>query len=62
MRSLFLALVYLGLGERAEALDWLERAYEERDISMAWLNVDPTCDVVRSEPRFIALLEHVGLE
>jgi TolB-like protein/Flp pilus assembly protein TadD len=62
VRSFYVALVRIGLGEQDEALDWLEKAYQERDISMAWMNVDPTFDALRSKPRFQALLERIGLE
>jgi adenylate cyclase len=62
VRAFFFGLVRVGLGEVDEALDWLEKAYEERDISMAWLKQDPTFDSLRSEPRFIALLRKIGVE
>jgi tetratricopeptide (TPR) repeat protein len=61
VRSLYFALVHFGLGERDEALDWLEKAYEERDVWMAWLNIDGTFDSLRSEPRFEALIKKVGV-
>jgi serine/threonine-protein kinase len=52
--------VHIGLGDLDEALDWLEKAYEERDTYMVHLNIDPTFDCLRSHPRFIALLKKVG--
>jgi adenylate cyclase len=61
LRSVYFALVYAGLGERDEALDWLEKAYEERDIWMTWLKRDPTFDSLRSEPRFKALIKKIGV-
>jgi len=60
--SLHFAYVHLGLGETGEALDWLERAYDEQDMSMAFLKLDAKLDPLRTEPRFIAILEKVGLE
>jgi TolB-like protein/Flp pilus assembly protein TadD len=60
VRSLCFALVHIGLGDLDEALDWLEKAYEERDTYMVHLNIDPTFDCLRSHPRFIALLKKVG--
>jgi hypothetical protein len=47
---------YAGLGEHAQALDWLERAYRERSLWMAWLRVAPTMNSLRGEPRFQALM------
>ena len=52
-----LAQIYAGLGDRAQALDWLERAYREHSLWMAWLKVDPLLVPLRAESRFKALLE-----
>jgi serine/threonine-protein kinase len=54
--------IYLGLGEKQNALDWLERSYEDQE-SLCWLlKVDRIYDSVRNEPRFQAILKKVGLE
>ena len=52
------ASVYLGLGEKAKALDWIEKAYEDRD-PMLWWNTDRLYDSVRNEPRFQAIMQKV---
>ena len=49
-------------GEIPAALDWLERAYAERDGSMVFLKVHPRLDVLRGEPRFRALLAAMRLD
>jgi len=49
------------LGEKQQALDWLEKAYEDRNWWMPWLKVEPRLDPLRSDPRFVALLRRVGL-
>ena len=54
------AMVYLGLGEKGLALDWLDMACEGRECYMAYLVSDPTMDPLRNEPRFQALLKKVG--
>src|SRR5436305_3078106 len=53
------AAVYLGLGEKAKALDWLEKAYEDRDPIFWWIDGDQLYDNVRNEPRFQALVQKV---
>jgi len=49
------ALVDLGLGERARALDALERAKRERSGWMVYVDVDPRLDPLRGEERFQSL-------
>ena len=55
------ALVYAGLGDRDRALDWLDKAYAERSDYMAYLTLEPMLDGLRSDRRFAALVERVGL-
>ena len=56
-----IAYVHIGLGETDRAFEWLEKAFEARDWQMALLNVEPLFDAVRSDPRFAALVDRVGL-
>ena len=56
-----MAIVYLALGEKQQALDWLEKAYEDRNWWMPWLKVEPRFDPLRADPRFVDLLRRVGL-
>jgi hypothetical protein len=53
-------MVYGGLGEKEQALDWLEKAYEYHDLILPGLKHDPTWGLLRSEPRFIELLRKAG--
>jgi TolB-like protein/Tfp pilus assembly protein PilF len=60
-----LAVVHLGLGEHDKALDYLERAVEERpavSIITSYLKVDPLWDPLRSDRRFIAILKKMGFD
>jgi len=54
------AYAHLGLGEKDQALTWLERAYEDRDELMVYIKAEPTWDALRSEPRFQALLRRMN--
>jgi DNA-binding winged helix-turn-helix (wHTH) protein/Tfp pilus assembly protein PilF len=56
-----LGVIHAQLGERSLALDWLERAYRERNYQMVWLKVDPALDPLRRTRRFQDLLTRVGL-
>jgi serine/threonine protein kinase/tetratricopeptide (TPR) repeat protein len=55
------AWIYVGLGQKQQALDWLEKSYANREDTMIWLNSDPSLDDLRSEPRFQDLVRRVGL-
>ena len=56
-----IANIYVRLGDKDQALSWLERGYENRDNWMVWLKVDPGLDGLRGDPRFTNLLQRVGL-
>ena len=56
------ALVSLGLGDRARALDYLEQAYAADSQWLGWLKNDRTFDPLRAEPRFKALMRQLGFE
>jgi TolB-like protein/DNA-binding winged helix-turn-helix (wHTH) protein/Tfp pilus assembly protein PilF len=56
-----IAMTYIGLGETDRAFEWLQKAFDARDWQMALLKVEPAFDALRSDPRFTALLQRVGL-
>jgi len=51
-----LKLVYAGLGETVQALDWLERALQSRSAWLVFFKAHPYLDAVRNEPRLMNLL------
>ncbi len=54
------ALVYLGLGDKEEALRWLKKSYQDRAGSdIGYIRVDPLLDPLRGDPRFEALAEKI---
>ncbi len=54
------AFIAIGLGDTTTALDWLERAYQQRSFYLALLN-DPLFDPLRGSPRFQTIVHGVGL-
>ena len=62
VNSTAFADIYLGLGEKEKALDWLEKSYQDQESACWYLKVDPIYDSVRNEPRFQALVQKVFRE
>jgi TolB-like protein/DNA-binding SARP family transcriptional activator len=56
-----MAKLHLALGERAQALTLLQRAYEQRSHSLVFLAVDPQLDSLRSDPAFGELVSRAGV-
>ena len=54
------ALVYAGLGQREEALQSLDAAYDAHDVHLAFLPIDPKWDPFRGNSRFEDLLDRCG--
>lgn len=57
VRKYLYTVVYTGLGDKATAIDYLEKANEDGDSpDTTWLKVDPIFDPLRNEPRFQQLI------
>jgi TolB-like protein len=59
-RAIALARRWLYAGDRDRAIQWLERAYEDRDGNMPYIT-EPTYDSLRADPRFQDLLRRMNL-
>jgi TolB-like protein/class 3 adenylate cyclase/Flp pilus assembly protein TadD len=56
-----IASAYEGMQERAKALQWLERGYDEKCDCLVWSNTEPWMGEFRRDPRYKALLRKAGL-
>jgi serine/threonine protein kinase/Tol biopolymer transport system component/Tfp pilus assembly protein PilF len=54
-----IAAIHAGLQDKDRAFQWLERAYEERDGWLIWLNLDPVMEGISADRRFTDLLHRV---
>ncbi len=57
----FIAALYTALEDKENAFRWLDKAYAERDLYLAWIKVDPALDPLRPDARFQELQKRVGL-
>jgi adenylate cyclase len=57
--SVRLAVASANMGDIDRAMEFLQRAYQERAADLLWLKVEPTFDPLRSDPRFQALVQRV---
>jgi TolB-like protein/Tfp pilus assembly protein PilF len=57
----YIAEVYSTLGERDQAFEGLEKAYQLRDGELVWILIDPSFDNIRSDSRYADLLRRMGL-
>jgi tetratricopeptide (TPR) repeat protein len=56
-----IAVVYDALGEWEQALDWLEKAFEDQSETMLFLEIYPPVADLRGDPRFQMLVRRVGV-
>ena len=60
VRGYLFALIYIGLGDKPTAIQYLERCSQEREnIDLNWIKVDPLLDPLRGEPQFEALVDNI---
>ena len=60
VRPIDLVAAHLGLGDTARALDWAEKIPDDRG-SISFLLGDPMFEGIRETPRFVRVLERMGL-
>jgi len=56
----YVSSYWLALANPARALEFLEKACQERDVWLTWLKVDPRFDALHAEPRFQEVLRAVS--
>jgi tetratricopeptide (TPR) repeat protein len=54
------ALLHLALGDKDRAFAKLSKAYDDYSSFLPFLNVDSRLDEVRTDPRFLALVERMN--
>jgi tetratricopeptide (TPR) repeat protein len=60
--STTMAVMYLALNRKEEALDLIEKAYVHREYNLIHIDASPDFDKFRDEPRFLAILKKMGFK
>ena len=58
--SFYLAMIFSEMGEIDAAFEWLDKAYNNHEIEMYWLKVEPPFEPLHSDPRWQVMLDKVG--
>jgi len=55
------AVVYVGLGDTDQTMEWLQRAYEDHSAWLIWIELDLRFDGIRGDPRYRDLLRRMKI-
>ena len=58
--SFYIAMIYAQMGEIDTAFEWLDKAYEDHEVEMYWLKVEPPFEPLHDDPRWQVMLDKVG--
>ena len=58
--AFFIAVIHSALGEKKEALQWLQTSYQSHDMEMPWLMTEPQLYNLHDEPEFVKLAKRLG--
>lgn len=56
----YMATIYAAMNDKEESFKWLRKAYDDRDLNLVYLNVDPAFDGLRDDRRLATLLSNIG--
>ncbi len=57
-----IAALYVALGDKGIALEWLKRSFLAHEGALTWVKVDPRFEALHGEPRFQEIVRRMGLE
>ncbi len=55
-----IAAIYISLGDKENALRWLEKGFQIRSDAVTYINNEPRFDPLRNDPRFQDLVRRIG--
>jgi class 3 adenylate cyclase/TolB-like protein len=58
--SFYTAMVYASKGKVDEAFIWLEKSFQDNEVELHWLKVEPEFESLHNDPRWQVMLKKVG--
>ncbi len=58
---IYCAFVMIGLAEKDDVFEWLEKAFQDRNTLLTWIKFNPLMKSISSDSRFVKLLQRIGL-
>jgi len=55
-------VIHNGLGEKEEALKYLEKSFQEREVQITFIKIDTRWNEVHDDPRFQNLMQRLGFK
>ena len=56
------AVIYNGLGDKEQALKYLEKSFQEREVQITFIKIDTRWNEVHDDPRFQNLMQRLGFK
>ena len=53
-------MVYASKGEINEAFTWLKKSFEDNELELYWLKVEPEFEPLHDDPRWQEMLDKIG--
>ena len=56
------AVIYNGLGDKEQALKYLEKSFQEREVQITFIKIDTRWNEMHDDPRFQSLMQRLGFK
>ena len=61
VQPMWIAAIYAGLGDKNQAFDWLQKAFDDRSVALVYLKINPAFNNLHGDPRCAEMIHRIGL-
>lgn len=61
VQPMWIAAIFAGLGDKNQAFDWLQKAFDDRSVALVYLKINPLFNNLHSDSRYGELVRRIGL-